>query len=158
MDINYLDKETAIVGQVSLSRYDVGRTLLDGFRRWRRLAEGNLSAVGLRLAEFRVLVVLSVGPCSMVTLAGEQEMTAPAMTLVVDKLEGLGLARRVRSDADRRMVNVAITGKGGEILRRARKLHDRFIERSMHDASSQEIDSFLVFLNAMVVAAEGFEQ
>ena len=147
------------MGQSSPSRYDVELTFLDGFRRWRRLAERNLSTVGLGLAEFRALVTLSaVGPRSMVTLAREQEMTAPAMTIVVDKLEEVGLARRVRSDADRRAVNVAITGKGGETLRRARKLHDRFIERSMHNASSQEIDSFLVFLNAMVVAAESFEE
>jgi len=147
------------VGQASLSRYDVGRTLSDGFRRWSRLAERNLSAVGLGLAELRVLIMLSgVGPCSMVTLAKEQEMTAPGMTIVVDKLEDAGLARRVRSDADRRTINVAITGKGGETLRRARKLHDRFLERSMHDATSQEIDSFLAFLKRMVVAAEGFER
>ena len=147
------------MGQASLSRYDVGRTLSDGFRRWSRLAERNLSAVGLGLAELRVLIMLSgVGPCSMVTLAKEQEMTAPGMTIVVDKLEDAGLARRVRSDADRRTINVAITGKGGETLRRARKLHDRFLERSMHDATSQEIDSFLAFLKRMVVAAEGFER
>jgi DNA-binding MarR family transcriptional regulator len=145
--------------QTSLSRYDVGCALFDGFRRWGRLAERNLSAVGLGLAELRVLVMLAgVGPCSMVTLAKEQEMTAPGMTIVVDKLEEAGLARRVRSDADRRTINVAITGKGGETLRRARKLHDRFVERCVHDASSQEIESFLVFLNRMVVAAEGFER
>jgi len=149
----------AKVGQTSLSRYDVGRILLDEFSRWRRLAERSLSALGLGLAEFRALVTLSaVGPCSMVTLAKEQEMTAPGMTIVVDRLEENGLARRVRSDADRRTINVAITGKGGETLRRARKLHDKFVERSIHSASSDEINSFLVFLNKMVAAAEGFER
>jgi DNA-binding MarR family transcriptional regulator len=151
--------EIAKMGQTTLSRYDVGRRLLDGFARWRRLAERNLSPVGLGLAEFRVLIMLSgLGPCSMVTLAKEQEMTAPGMTIVVDKLEEAGLARRVRSDADRRTINVAITGKGGETLRRARKLHDRFVERSVHDATPQEVDSFLVFLSRMLVAAEGFER
>jgi DNA-binding MarR family transcriptional regulator len=148
--------ETADLRQTSISRYDIGRTLLDGFRRWRRLAERNLSVVGLDLAELRVLSMLAeLGPCSMVTLAKEQGITAPGMTIVVDKIEKAGLARRVRSDADRRAINVAITGKGGETLRRARKVHDRFIERGMRGATSQEIDSFLVFLNRMVVAAEG---
>jgi len=133
--------------------------MLDGFRRWGRLAERNLSTVGLGLAELRVLIMLSsLGPCSMVTLAKAQEMTAPGMTIVVDKLEDAGFARRVRSDADRRAINVAITGRGGETLRRARKLHDRFVERSMYDATSLEIDSFLAFLNRMVVAAESFER
>lgn len=138
-----------------VTKYDVGRTLSDGFKRWNRLAERNLSVVGLTLAELRALMMLSeLGPCTMVTLAKEQRMTAPGMTMVVDKLEKAGLARRVRSDTDRRTINVAITGKGGETLRRALKLHDKFIERTIRGVTSQEIDSFLAILNRIVVAAE----
>jgi DNA-binding MarR family transcriptional regulator len=91
----------------------------------------------------------------MVTLANEQRMTAPGMTIVVDNLESAGLARRVRSDADRRTINVAITGKGGEKLKRAMKLQDKFIERTTHGLTSQEMNSFLTILNRLIVAAEG---
>jgi DNA-binding MarR family transcriptional regulator len=90
----------------------------------------------------------------MVTLAKEQGMTAPGMTIVVDKLEEAGLARRVRSDAHRRTINVAITGRGGETLRRALKIHDKFIESTFRGVTSQEIDSFLAILKRIVVAAE----
>jgi DNA-binding MarR family transcriptional regulator len=90
----------------------------------------------------------------MVTLAMEQGMTAPGMTMVIDKLEGTGLVRRVRSDVDRRAINVVITGKGGEKLKRAVKLHDRFIERAIHNIPSQDIDAFLTTLNKIVAAAE----
>jgi DNA-binding MarR family transcriptional regulator len=142
--------------QTPISKYDVWRALSDGLRTWSRLAERNLSALQLTLAELRTLRALSEsGPCSMVTLAREQRMTAPGMTIVVDRLERAGLARRVRSDADRRKINVAITGKGGETLRRALKLHHKFIERAIRDVAPQELDSFLAILDRIVVAAEG---
>ena len=141
--------------QTVVSKFDVGRSLSDGFRRWNKLAESNLSEIGLSLAEFRVLRVLfETGPRLMVTLAMEQGMTAPGMTMVVDKLEEAGLVRRVRSDADRRAINVAITGKGGEKLKRATKLHDRFVERAIDGMSSQEIESFITTLNRVLGAAQ----
>jgi DNA-binding MarR family transcriptional regulator len=90
----------------------------------------------------------------MVTLAMEQGMTAPGMTMVVDNLEEAGLVRRVRSDADRRAINVAITGKGGEKLKRALKVHDKFVDRAINGMSMQEIDSFITTLNRILGAAE----
>jgi len=143
-----------MVRQATVSKFDVGRTLADGFRLWNKLAEGSLSETGLSLAEFRVLRVLESGPRLMVTLAMEQGMTAPGMTMVVDKLEEGGMVRRVRSDADRRAINVAITGKGGEKLKRAMKLHDKFVERAIEGISTQEIDSFLTTLNRVLGAAQ----
>ena len=116
------------------------------------------------LAEFRVLRVLfDTGPRVMVTLAMEQGMTAPGMTMVIDRLEEAGLVRRVRSDADRRAVNVAITGKGGERYKRAAKIHDRFVERAVNGMSMQEVDSFLTTLNLRVedppeITAESVER
>jgi len=139
----------------SVSKFDIGRALSDGFRRWNKLVEGNLSALGLSLAEFRVLRILfETGPRLMVTLATEQGMTAPGMTTVVDKLEDAGLVRRVRSDADRRAINVAITGSGGEKYKRALKLHDKFVERATNGMSTEEINSFIVTLNRVLGAAQ----
>ena len=141
--------------QTPLSKYDLVRTLSDGFKRWNRLAERNLLVVELTLAELRALRMLSeLGPCSMVMLAKEQSMTAPGMTIVIDNLEEAGFVRRVRSDADRRTINVAITGKGGEKLRRALKVHDKFIERTTRQVTSQEMDSFLSVLTRILAAAE----
>jgi DNA-binding MarR family transcriptional regulator len=138
------------------SKYDVWRAFSDGLKTWTRLAESNLSVLQLTVTELRALRVLSEsGPCSMVALAKEQKMTAPGMTVVVDRLERAGLARRVRSDADRRRINVVITGKGGETLRRAMRLHEKFVERTIRGVAAQEMDSFLVILHRIVVAAEG---
>jgi len=117
--------------------------------------ESRLSEAGLTLAEFRVLAVLfETGPRLMVTLAMEQGMTAPGMTMVVDKLEDAGLVRRVRSEADRRAVNVAITGNGGARYKRAMKLHDKFVERATEGLSTEEVDSFITTLNRVLGAAQ----
>ena len=141
--------------QTTVSKFDIGRALTDGFRRWNKLVDGNLSEIGLSLAEFRVLRVLfETGARLMVTLAMEQGMTAPGMTMVVDRLEEAGLVRRVRSDADRRAVNVAITGKGGEKYKRALKVHDKFVERAVNGMSTQEVDSFITTLNRVLGSAE----
>ena len=141
--------------QNPISKFDVWRALSDGLKTWSRLAERNLSVLQLTATELRALRALSEsGPCLMVTLAKEQRMTAPGMTIVVDRLERAGLARRVRSDADRRAINVVITGKGGEKLKRALKLHDKFVERTIRSVTSQEMDSFLAILDRIVVAAE----
>jgi MarR family 2-MHQ and catechol resistance regulon transcriptional repressor len=141
--------------QSSVSKFDIGRALSDGFRRWNKLVEGNLSELGLSLAEFRALRVLfETGPRLMVSLATEQGMTAPGMTMVVDKLEDSGLVRRIRSDEDRRAINVAITGNGREKYKRALKLHDKFVERATNGMSTEEIASFIATLNRVLGAAQ----
>lgn len=141
--------------RLPLSKYDLWSVLLDGFKKWNTLTVRNLSVAGLTLSEFRALTVLSdLGPCSMAVLAEEQSMTAPGMTIVVDKLEKAGFARRVRSDADRRTINVAITGRGGETLRRVLKVHNKFIERMTRGVTSQEMDSFFTILNKILAATE----
>jgi len=141
--------------QTPVSKFDVGRALSDSFRRWNKLVEANLSELRLSLAEFRVLRVLfETGPRLMVTLATEQGMTPPGMTLVVDKLEDLGLVRRVRSDEDRRAINVAITGNGGEKYKRALKLYDKFVERATYGMSTEDMTSFVATLNRILEAAE----
>ena len=143
------------MNEASTSKFELACRLSDGLKRWTRLAEKNLSVAGLTLAELRVLRLLSeLGPCSMVTLAKEQGMTAPGMTVVVDKLEQADFARRIRSDADRRTVNVAITGKGGEKLRRGLKLQDRFIDRTFRDVPAQEVNSFFAVLGRIANATE----
>ena len=141
--------------QTPISKFEIGRALSDGFRTWNRLVESKLSEAGLTLAEFRVLKVLfETGPRLMVTLAMEQGMTAPGMTMVVDRLEDEGLVRRVRSDADRRAINVAITGNGGARYKRGLKLHDKFVERATEGIPTNEIDSFIATLNRVLGAAQ----
>lgn len=62
--------------------------------------------------QFWVLGVLKGGPKRMSELASLSRTSQASLTGVVDRLEGLGLVERLRSDEDRRVVEVAITPAG----------------------------------------------
>jgi DNA-binding MarR family transcriptional regulator len=60
------------------------------------------------------------GPYRISELAVREDVTQPAMTQVVSRLERVGLARRHPDQADGRVVMVQITAGGAELLRRRR--------------------------------------
>ena len=132
-----------------------GRALSDKIRKWRKLIEKDVSPPGLTLAEFRVLVVLSEsGPSPMVDLAKEQMITQAAMTSIVDHLENDGLVKRVRSNTDRRIVNVDITRKGREVLTKGTKLYNNFIENATRNLTNEEIQNLLTTFDKLLDAAQ----
>lgn len=62
--------------------------------------------------QFWVLGVLKGGAKRMSELAALSRTSQASLTGVVDRLEGLGLVERLRSDEDRRVVEVTITPAG----------------------------------------------
>jgi DNA-binding MarR family transcriptional regulator len=60
------------------------------------------------------------GPCRLTALAAHEGVTQPAMTQLVDRLQGAGLLDRVPDPADGRAVQVRITGEGRALLARRR--------------------------------------
>ncbi len=76
----------------------------------RRLAEHDLTH-----AQWLPLYKLSMGQCStMAGLARDVSMDPGAMTRALDRLEAKGLVRRVRSQEDRRVINLELTDEGRE--------------------------------------------
>lgn len=74
-----------------------------------------LEAVDLTHAQWMPLLKLSLGHASTVAeLARACQVDAGAMTRMLDRLEGKGLLRRVRSTEDRRVVNIELTPDGVE--------------------------------------------
>ena len=57
---------------------------------------------------------------SLRELAQAEGISAPSLSAAVDRLEALGLIRRVRSTDDRRRVGLELTPEGRTILRRVR--------------------------------------
>lgn len=73
---------------------------------------------GLTSAQWVPLLMLHMGRASMVAeLARECQLDAGGMTRLLDRLESKGLVRRVRSCADRRVVNIELTDEGREAAR-----------------------------------------
>jgi MarR family 2-MHQ and catechol resistance regulon transcriptional repressor len=141
--------------QKALNHCDFGMALSDRVRRWRQLTEKCTTPLGLTLAEFRVLRVLSEsGPSPMIDLAKEQIITGAAMTSIVDHLEKLTLIERVRSDSDRRVVSVAISRKGQDTVKQGLTLYRKLIEKATHHVTEQERRDLLAILDKMIASMQ----
>lgn len=109
-----------------------------------KVSERNLAKVGISVGEFLALRTLATsGPCPMVELAKEQFISPPALTSIIDNLEKQGLVERVRSEEDRRVINIKITGRGEKLFARAQVLYKQFFENVMHALTKQEINVLL---------------
>ena len=77
--------------------------------------ERQLEASDLTNAQWVPLLKLYTGQASTVAeLARECDLDAGAMTRLLDRIEAKGLCRRVRSEQDRRVVNLELTQAGVE--------------------------------------------
>jgi DNA-binding MarR family transcriptional regulator len=76
----------------------------------------------LRQMSFSAVATLSTldssGPCRVTELAGREGISQPSMTAMVSRLERQGLVERQHDPSDGRIVLVAITGAGQDMLRR----------------------------------------
>jgi DNA-binding MarR family transcriptional regulator len=70
----------------------------------------------------------------------------PDITRLVDRLERRGLVTRVRSEQDRRVVEVGITGKGQELLRSLDEHVDRFPRNMLGHLGPKKIEQLGVLL------------
>jgi len=83
-----------------------------------RLVDGVSGLSGPRISLLSVLVF--AGPLPIGKLASIEQISGPAITKLVDGLAGDGLARRVRSTTDRRVVLVEATRAGKRRLEEGR--------------------------------------
>ncbi|HYB67591.1 MAG TPA: MarR family transcriptional regulator [Candidatus Acidoferrales bacterium] len=143
------------MSQELMDSYEFGRALSKRIKKWRILTEKNIAPLGITLGEFGILVSLSeLGPQPMVELAKAQMITQAAVTSIVDRLEELGLARRERSETDRRVVRVCNTKRGEEEVRKGMRLYKKFVERATQGMKSQELQELLSLLDRLLTDQE----
>jgi MarR family 2-MHQ and catechol resistance regulon transcriptional repressor len=143
------------MSQELMDSYEFGRALSKRIKKWRILTEKNIAPLGITLGEFGILVSLSeLGPQPMVDLAKAQMITQAAVTSIVDRLEELGLARRERSETDRRVVRVCNTRRGKEEVRKGMRLYKKFVERATQGMKSQELQELLSLLDRLLMEQE----
>ncbi len=81
--------------------------------------EHQLEASDLTNAQWVPLLKLYTGRASTVAeLARECDLDAGAMTRLLDRIEAKGLCRRVRSEQDRRVVNLELTPAGTDAAKK----------------------------------------
>src|ERR1700704_1193543 len=89
----------------------------------------------LREISFSAAATLSTldssGPCRLTELAGREGISQPCMTTMVSRLQRQGLVERQHDPSDGRIVLVAITGAGQDMLRRRRTGRVAFLSSLM---------------------------
>ena len=78
---------------------------------------------------------------SLAELAAEEDISAPALSGHVDRLEAAGLVERVRSSADRRRVGLRLTEEGSQLLRRVRARRTTWLAQRLAALSAEELET-----------------
>lgn len=102
-----------------------------------RAADTGMDLDGPRASLLSVLVF--AGPQSVSALAELEQVSPPAITKLVGALEADGLATRQRSTADRRVVLVAATPAGRQLLERGRAARVRVVARLLDGVSERDL-------------------
>jgi DNA-binding MarR family transcriptional regulator len=131
-----------------------GLERLLGLIRW-------LSPAGLSLTSAATLATLErSGPRRLTALAAGEGITQPAMTQLVDRLTGQGLVTRCADPEDGRVVHVAITDAGRELLAGRRGVRTQRLSVLLAELSPADRDALAAALPAMtaLVRAHRSEQ
>lgn len=118
----------------------------------RALARDSLTPTQLGVLE----AILHLGPLTQRDLGRKVLTSAGNMTDVIDKLEARGLVHRTRAEEDRRLVRVALTGSGREMIERLFPRHALDIADAMGALSGEELRDLGRLLRKLgLAAAEG---
>jgi DNA-binding MarR family transcriptional regulator len=90
-----------------------------------RTADASMDLDGPRASALSLLVF--AGPLPIGQLAAAEQVSPPAITKTVTALEAAGLAERLPSASDRRVVMVRATSKGRALLERGRAARVRVV-------------------------------
>lgn len=83
-------------------------------------------------------------------LAREMATDTGAMTRALDRLEEKGFVQRLRSQADRRMVQVILTEKGRVLADQMTLVAINALNHHLRDFTPDEVTQFKVFLRRMI--------
>ncbi len=116
--------------------------MMRGLRRW---PGGPLSLVHLH-----VLTVLDTdGPIPMRVLAESLDVSQASTTGIVDRMEQRGLVTRQRDDEDRRVVRVALTDEGRDMVNGIAADRREKLAAVLDELSDEELAGFLLGARAM---------
>jgi DNA-binding MarR family transcriptional regulator len=86
---------------------------------------------GVSAAQLSVLSVLMAGPRTIGELAAAEQVQPPTMSRLIRQMEHDGLVQRQRDDQDQRVVWIAWTAAGQEVLTRGRELRVSALARAI---------------------------
>ncbi|MBV2234667.1 MAG: MarR family transcriptional regulator [Sterolibacterium sp.] len=104
--------------------------------------------LGLTDAQWKPLLLLQQGACT--TAADISRMVGldtGAVTRLLDRVEGKGLIRRVRSAADRRVINLELTDEGRRVANEVPAIITGLANHFLEGFAVEEYEQFKDYLN-----------
>jgi DNA-binding MarR family transcriptional regulator len=118
-----------------------------------RLARGlrkETEQVGITARQATLLWLIKRSPgLSLAELAAEEDISPPALSGHVDRLETAGLVERIRSEKDRRRVGLRLTESGEQLLRRVRARRTTWLAARTRSLEPDELEAVEAALPAL---------
>jgi DNA-binding MarR family transcriptional regulator len=118
-----------------------------------RLARGlrkETEQVGITARQATLLWLIKRSPgLSLAELAAEEDISPPALSGHVDRLEAAGLVERTRSETDRRRVGLRLTEAGEQLLRRVRARRTTWLAARTRSLEPEELEAIEAALPAL---------
>jgi len=147
-----------MIREATLSAQDIAEELRPVILRLGRHLRRETEQLGVTTHQATLLWLVKTEPgLSLRELANAEGISAPSLSAHVDRLESLGLIRRVRSSDDRRRVGLELTPEGRATVRRVRArrttwLADRHGRLSGDDR--EQVERALPALRSLLETAE----
>ncbi|KMZ12846.1 Transcriptional regulator, MarR family [Candidatus Burkholderia humilis] len=114
---------------------------------WNMVTQYTSSKLGITGAQASIMFMLAVGKCSTAAdIAREYGIDASAVTRLIDRLEKRGLLSRVRSEADRRVVRLALTPDGRAMAEKVPEIFSHVLDHLLTGFTPEEVG----FLKSML--------
>ena len=101
------------------------------------------------VAQFRILDMIYNGTDSPIDIAKMLDVSQPAITVMLEKLEGKGLLTRLMNTDDRRRVALVLTPDGIDLVERVNDYRAKYLQKVMRkmgrDGAAQLQESLAAF-------------
>ncbi|MGF7118989.1 MarR family winged helix-turn-helix transcriptional regulator [Methanobacterium oryzae] len=86
-------------------------------------------------------ILMAWGPSHISKIGKELHISKPNMTPLIDKLVNDKMVKRIRSEEDRRIVNIEITEEGKKFMIEAREVVEENIKENLHNLNENEFET-----------------
>jgi DNA-binding MarR family transcriptional regulator len=119
---------------------------------WNMVTQHTLAELGITSTQASVMFMLASGRgLAAADLAREYGIDASTVTRLIDRLEARGLLNRVRSEEDRRVVNLEVTDRGMAIAERIPDIFSCVLDKLLLGFTPEEIGFLKSMLRRILV-------
>ncbi|MBY9077734.1 MarR family transcriptional regulator [Paenibacillus sp. HN-1] len=124
-----------LVEQIGLSMWRVQKRIISGI--------AMTAELGLTFPQFSLLnMIAREGRARVITLAERMEVKSSAVTVMLDRMESVGLVRREPDENDRRAVVVTLTEKGENVRNEGHRRSLVLLEEHLSILTPEELGEF----------------